>query len=334
MRLNKYFLAGITVASLSFTSCNDDDDNNRTIPQEELRDETDQALKEDDSIIEYLQTHFYNYEEFDSPSEDFDYQIDIDTIAGDNSDKEPIWGSDNLTTKVVKYQVNETELDYNLYILKVREGAGEQPHFSDSTFVRYKGELLSSDVFDSSINSPVWFDLVGFIYTDIGNNGQQVLRQSPGTVPAFREALTEFKSASNYTVNADNTINWSQDYGVGALFAPSGLGYFNSTTAGPSYSPLVFTFHLLNVNEADHDGDGVPSWMEDINGNRNLYDDDTDGDGLPNFSDSDDDGDGLLTRREIIINTDGTITLPDTNNNGTVNYLDPDYFQPVGEDED
>ncbi|WBL21578.1 FKBP-type peptidyl-prolyl cis-trans isomerase [Zunongwangia sp. HRR-M8] len=331
MRLNKYFLAGITLASLSFTSCNDDDDNNRNIPQEELRDETEQALTDDDSIVEYLQTHFYNYEEFENPSSDFDYRIVFDTIAGENSDKESIFESDFLETKKVPYRVNETEVDYNLYILKVREGEGERPHFSDSTYVRYKGELLNSEVFDNSVNSPVWFDLVGYIYEDF-NNGQPVLRRAGGVVPAFREAMTEFQGASSYTVNGDNTVNWSNDYGIGALFAPSGLGYFNGATGGNKYSPLIFTFELLNVNEADHDGDGIPSWMEDINENRDLYDDDTDGDGLPNFSDNDDDGDGLPTRQEIIINADGTITFPDSNNNGTSNHLDPDYFQPVGEE--
>lgn len=328
MRLNKYFLAGIALAGIIFTSCNDDDDGG--VEPVELRDEREQAVIDDDSIVEYLTTHFYNYEEFENPTPDFDYNIVFDTIAGENSDKKSILESPLLETKKVTYKVNETEIDYNLYVLKVREGAGEKPHFTDSTYVRYKGELLNAEVFDNSINSPVWFDLIGTF--DINpNTGQPFIRGGVEAV-GFREAMIEFRGASNYDVNPDNTVKWSNDYGIGALFAPSGLGYFNTPIGGKAYSPLIFTFHLLNVNEADHDGDGIPSWMEDIDGDHNVYNDNTDGDRYPNYSDPDDDGDGLATRREIIINADGTITFPDTNNNGTPNYLDADYFQPVEEE--
>jgi hypothetical protein len=79
------------------------------------------------------------------------------------------------------------------------------------------------------------------------------------------------------------------------------------------------------VNDLDHDNDGIPSWMEDLNGNGYLLDDDTDGDGVPNYIDNDDDGDGVLTIDEIIVHPDGTIEFPDYNNDGTPDYLDPDY---------
>ena len=48
----------------------------------------------------------------------------------------------------------------------------------------------------------------------------------------------------------------------------------------------------------DDDNDGIPSDLEDINGNDDLEDDDTDGDGIPNYKDDDDDGDNILTRNE------------------------------------
>ena len=35
----------------------------------------------------------------------------------------------------------------------------------------------------------------------------------------------------------------------------------------------------------------------------NVLDDDTDGDGLPNFADVDDEGDGRLTKNEVVENT-------------------------------
>ncbi len=67
---------------------------------------------------------------------------------------------------------------------------------------------------------------------------------------------------------------------------------------------------------ADYDFDGVPTVNEDLNGNSNYGDDDTDGDGIPNFLDDDDDGDMVLTQFEA--------PLFDTDSDGTPNYLDVD----------
>ena len=89
----------------------------------------------------------------------------------------------------------------------------------------------------------------------------------------------------------------------------------------------LFTY----VEETDHDGDGIPSIMEDLNGNGYLFDDNTDDDlepfnvFIPNFLDPDDDGDGIITREEIIFNPDGSLTFPDSNGNGIPDYLDKDY---------
>ncbi|MCY1222926.1 hypothetical protein D9M72_350340 [compost metagenome] len=62
---------------------------------------------------------------------------------------------------------------------------------------------------------------------------------------------------------------------------------------------MVFALNLHSVKYSDTDGDGILSYLEDLNGNGNYYDDDTDGDGIPNFIDVDDDGDGTRTRVEI-----------------------------------
>jgi hypothetical protein len=67
--------------------------------------------------------------------------------------------------------------------------------------------------------------------------------------------------------------------------------------------------------------------MEDINQNRRLSDDDTNGNRVPNFADTDDDGDGVPTREEINFDEDGSLILPlpDSNGNGTPDYLDPTF---------
>ena len=112
------------------------------------------------------------------------------------------------------------------------------------------------------------------------------------------------------------------------MFLPSGLGYFSqSSGAIPAYSPIIFKFELLQAYQNDHDKDGVPSYLEDINGDGELFDN-TDGDfnpsnGFPiyDYLDTDDDGDGILTIDEDI-NKDGNPRNDDSNGNGIPNYLD------------
>ncbi len=301
MRLNKIFILSLILA-LTLISCDEDD--NRNTPEFEERDPEEQALADADSINNFLDTHFYNYEEFENPSDDFDYMVRIDSITGDDADKTPLSEEENLMVKTVV----RNDIEYSMYVLKVREGEGQQPRFTDSTLVSYRGELLNLNAFDNA-STPIWFDLTTLI-------------------KGFTEGVVEFKGASGYKVNPDNTVDFNDDYGIGAIIFPSGLGYFSSSqTSIPPYSPLIFNVKLLRVNEADHDGDGIPSWMEDLNENRDVLDDDTDGDETPNFADLDDDGDGKPTREEIIINEDGSIEFPDSNGNGTPDYLDPDTFE-------
>lgn len=71
----------------------------------------------------------------------------------------------------------------------------------------------------------------------------------------------------------------------------------------------------------DDDSDGIPNVFEDFNGNDDFEDDDTDGDGVPNYLDNDDDGDGVLTQYEAV-DVDGNPV--DTDGDGDVDYLDDD----------
>jgi hypothetical protein len=296
MKLNKFTLLYIFIAVFSI-SCEKDDDTPEVVPP---RDRGEQEIADQEALDEYLDTHFYNYEDFENPPADFDYQIEIDTINEENADKIPLSASPLLETKTLEFE----GVTYEVHVLKVREGVAEQPKFSDSTYVAYEGTLLNRNSFDSS-ESPIWFDLTR-------------------TIRGFGQAMTEFRGASGFEVLPDNTIKWNNDYGIGAVFMPSGLGYFDSFRENiPSYSPLVFTFNLFSVNEADHDQDGVPSWREDIDGDQILANDNTDEDNSPNYLDRDDDGDFIPTFEEIT-DEDGNIIFPypDTDNDGTPDYLD------------
>lgn len=308
MRLTRLFFL-LVFTSAFIIGCSKDDDEVEVIPP---RDKGEQAIEDEEALITYLSTHFYNEEDFENPPADFDYQIRFDTINEANADKTPIIESDLLETRTF----TRDEIDYNYYILKIREGEGNKPTFADSTFQNYRGELLNRTSFDNTTN-PIWFDHPGTMSQ--GNPGIAVV--------ALTQALTEFGGASDFTVNPDNTVTWENDFGIGAVFLPSGLGYFNNSLPSiPAYSPLIFSFQLYAVNEADHDRDGIPSHMEDLDDDGDLFNDNTSGNNAPNYLDPDDDRDGTPTRDEILINEDGTIEFLDVNNNDIPDHLDPDAF--------
>lgn len=269
-----------------FTSCNNDDDAVTTIPPRDANEVYVENLAE---IEEFLETHFFNYEEFDfldpySVAND-NFKIVFDTIAGVNSDKISIMNSPQLEFKFVE----NSGIDYKLYYLNVREGLGNEIHFCDEAFVTYEGSLTTGYVFDSAVN-PAGFNLI-------------TVGSSAGVVTGFQQGIIEFNTSTGFTDNGDGTTTF-HNHGIGAVFIPSGLGYFQQPLIGvPSYSPLIFTFSLYERTLLDHDGDNVYSYLEDVNNNGNLYDDDTDGDFGPNFIDNEDDGDGYFTDDELGYNT-------------------------------
>lgn len=292
----------ILIAMLAIAvSCKKDDDDDRYI--EPPRDRGEEAIRAQLEIESFLETHFYNYEDFEADPENF--KIKFDTIAGDNADKTPL--ITQVSSKEVADAVDQT-IKYNLYFLKVREGAGERPNFSDYTTNTYDGRLLNLDLFDSSV-IPIRLGLVDGL-----NN--------PGVIRGLQQAIIEFKGAGNIIENPDGTLSF-EDYGIGAVFIPSGLGYFQYPPSGDlkAYEQIIFSFELFASEVADHDGDGIPSYMEDLNDNQILTDDDTDGNGVPNYLDNDDDGDGRLTKFEIDI-IDGEVFYRDTNGNGIPDHLD------------
>jgi len=300
---NKYGFAFLMVLTVLSVSCNKDDGPEPPPPP---RDRGPEAVRAQAEIEAFLETHFYNYEDFQNDPNNF--KIKFDTIAGDNASKTPL--IDQVKFKEVN-DVFDPSVSYKLYYLKVREGEGDRPHFSDYTTNTYEGRTLGLEIFDNAV-TPVRFNLV-----DVGN--------TPGIIRGLQMGLIEFKGATNIIENPDGTLSY-EDYGIGAVFVPAGLGYYQFppiTASIKPYDQLIFSFELFSREIADHDGDGIPSYMEDLNNNQYLMDDDTDGDGIPNYMDNDDDGDRRLTKDEIIINEDGSLEFPDKNGNGIPDYLDP-----------
>lgn len=108
--------------------------------------------------------------------------------------------------------------------------------------------------------------------------------------------------------------------------------YSNSTNPQTIYAningvvkPVVLSIVDCNV---DFDNDNAASEIEDVNSDTNLANDDSDFDGIPNYSDNDDDGDLVLTNVEYVFAktnvTQGANILRDTDGDGIPNYLDND----------
>lgn len=241
---------------ISLTSCKKEEE------IEPPRDVAEQASEEEIKLEEFLSSHFYNYEQFESS--DIPVEISIDSIAGSNQDKIAL--INQVVKQFVKVKTSSGDLiDHPIYTLIAKEGSGQSPSRADSTYVSYKGILLNKNQFDRSFE-PIWFDLTT-------------------VVRGFREGLGAFKSG-DFTVDQNNIVTFS-NYGQGIIFMPSGLGYYNQNSGAiPEYSPLIFIINLYLVKKTDHDGDGILSGLEYDNDGDGLPDD-TDEDGLADYLDQD-----------------------------------------------
>jgi hypothetical protein len=310
-------LLSVTLLSAFLFSCKKDDEGLTPVPP---RDRAEVYNEELPKIEEYLKTHYMVV----NPTT---WDVEVIKIP-ENGTQTSIWDQSEypLQHMVVK---NDTRLftpqnlpngelvddpvDYKVYYIKFNEGGGVNPHRLDSTFVSYKGWKLNNESFDG-VASPVWFN-------------------NEGVVSGFRYFLPILKSAVSQNINGDGTISF-ENFGAGMVFIPSGLGYFNQSRVNiPAYSPLVFHVKLKRVFHRDADRDGVLNKDEDLNNNGDLYDDDTDGDGIPDFLDIDDDGDNVLTRREIrFVNGEGNCVKPTSYAeipvcaSGKKRHLDKDCF--------
>ncbi len=276
----------------------------------EVRDRKEQYQKEKDSILNFIQTHSYVVDAYNN----------IHIVPITNANQRSIYDDALLV------QMQDTAVDdliYDVYYLKIREGAHQPVTTTD-------GVLLAYEVQDFELNTigrtgelyPHWTD-VWFPTVRISALG-------------LRKVLPEFK-AGTFTTHNDGTVTFS-DYGVGAVFLPSGLANYQFSVASndpnfsglPAYSPVIIKFKVLQVN-TDFDKDNVPNITEDLNGNGDPTDDNTDKENeeelnapaFPNYKDADDDGDGLPTKDEDT-NGNGDPTDDDDDGDGIPNYLDKD----------
>jgi len=280
----KNYAPFLLVLVLGFMGCKKNSLDATVVPE---RDRAEQQLEDKDSLLGYLDTHYYNASTFETPGDYKTSDLVISELPKDgNGNYMDLPDPDNNKLLIDAVEIKTTtylDVEYEYYVLKLNQGGGSVPNFTDNISVNYSGNLTDGVVFDSTVN-PVVLDLVNL-------------------VQGWRNVLTEFGTSSSWSVNDDGTIQY-YDYGLGAMFLPSGLGYFSTGATGiPLYSNLVFKFELYQSAPNDHDSDGIFSHLEDLNNNQNVYDDDTDKDNVPNFLDADDDNDGVLTKNELDFNT-------------------------------
>lgn len=264
------------------------------------------ALSDNDSLVKFLKNHYYD--------------SDVDSVKALVTGKTPIFEDPKLKTLTEV----ENDITYKLYVYIAKEGistndpAKESPTKVDSVFVKYSGRTMSGTTFSDfnfdSNTTGIWFNLLSVIkgwsygYTQL-KGGE--LKKNPNTGGVFNGPITYLNG------------------GKGVLFIPSGLAYPSSNTQNYQNSlvdtNLLFYIDLLTfVPDTDHDSDGIPTINEDLDGDGNVNNDDTDGDGFPNYFDVDDDGDGVFTKDEDA-NNDGNPTndFSDPNNPTLPDYLNP-----------
>ncbi|MBD0832025.1 FKBP-type peptidyl-prolyl cis-trans isomerase [Aestuariibaculum sediminum] len=338
MKFKSLSLLALCLA-VGIVSCKKDDDNE--IPQVEIRDRAEQQKADNDSILKYLNNHYYNKAEIDAavPNIGIEDVVITELVDGETLPEGHMMLIDAVGDPIA---VEYADTDYEYYVLKLNQGGGyDSPTLADNVQILYEGFTLQDKVFD------------GKYYPD--NNPLDLT----GLIQGWRYVIPDYNTSESYTDNGDGTISYNNS-GVGVMFLPSGLAYFANATGGISaYSPIVFKFELLQMGQNDHDADGIPSYLEGLTENT---DEDTYSDGFGlypryDYIDADDDGDGVFTADEIEVRTVtktmreevlaepltedevllnfiekdkngnyiGTIVkLIDSNGDGTPDYLDPE----------
>ena len=298
--MNKFkFYFILIITSITIFSCSKNEDSATVEPIRDYQTQYDTEIK---IIEDYLKTNYITVT--DAPGETNDQDVIIQKLDADHTVS--IWDQTKypLKSKIVSLH----DIKYTLYYLELRQGkkdavtglGGMSPCNVDGVLTSYRGTYLSqttaTDATPSTITATQFEEAV------LPNDFLSLFT----TISGWGETFPLFKTGS-YVSNPNGTVSYT-DFGAGVMFLPSGLAYYSSGSyAIPAYSPLVFSFKLYEIQRADQDNDGIPSYLEDLNGDGFMRilatgvenPDDTDKDGIPDFYDVDDDGDNYTTKLEI-----------------------------------
>jgi len=215
------------------------------------------ALRDSDSIVKFLKNNYYD--------------VSLDAI------KTLVDGEIALfddTSKLKTMKVIDNDIEHTLYVYVIEEGQPApvkgNPTVMDSVYVKYSGNAFLNSQLDTSnfdINeNGIWFTL-------------------NAVVKGWKHGFTKLLGGALKKEANGDTFNGPITYlntGKGFLVIPSGLAYPSSNADNYTNTlvdtNLIFFVELLDiVEDTDHDNDGVPSILEDANG---------DGDPTNDFSDN------------------------------------------------
>ncbi|MEJ5165950.1 MAG: thrombospondin type 3 repeat-containing protein, partial [Thermoanaerobaculia bacterium] len=112
-----------------------------------------------------------------------------------------------------------------------------------------------------------------------------------------------------------NVTDTNNDGRIDTITDANGNGLDDSYETNPAVLQDRDQDGIPDIWDRDDDGDGIPTRVEDANGDGNPQNDDADGDGIPNYLDFNSDGDTRPDKME------GTY---DSDSDGIPDYLDPD----------
>jgi FKBP-type peptidyl-prolyl cis-trans isomerase FkpA len=245
----------LLLAIIGVYSC-DDDNNAFTNPFLDVNHE-ELAIRDNDSIVKFLKNNYY------------DVSLDAIKILVD--------GEISLfedTSKLKAVKVIDNDIEHTLYVYNIEEGQSSpvkgNPTVMDSVYVKYTGRVfLNSEL--SAVNFEVNENGIWFTLNSV--------------IKGWKRGFTSFLSGELKKEANGDVFNGPITYlntGKGFLVIPSGLAYtssnVNNYTSALVDTNLIFFVELLDiVEDTDHDNDGVPSILEDANG---------DGDPTNDFSDN------------------------------------------------
>lgn len=261
-------IIAIIVFAVLIVAC--ENDNLRVNPFADV-DHKALAVSENDSIVRFLTTHYYD-EAKDS----------LKLIT--NNELAMIDDTERL--KII--DTTRNNINFKMYVFVTEEGIPElrdknnpnserksNPTKVDSIFVNRKGiQLINNDLdtapFDES--NETWWSLASTF---------GLPEYAPNPILAWVIGFPYLKSGQNITNNGPLTY---ANTGKGYFFIPSGLAYtsinfqFGQNPNALFDKTIVFKVELLDiVEDTDHDQDGTPTINEDAN---------NDGDVTNDFSDS------------------------------------------------
>lgn len=187
--------------------------------------------------------------------------------------------------------------------------------FDDVTLELCQGSLPDEFVFfkiNTSTNESISYSFIDALYDET------TITEIPITINLENEDNRLIYRQFNTVITSDYYCSTVPDSGIlvtEELISTSGEAFISVEIVDEDDNDGVIS---LNDNTT------VVQENEDVNGDGNLENDDTDGDEIPNYKDQDDDDDNVLTSAEL---SNGDITddsFLDTDSDGTPNYLDDD----------